>query len=100
MTKILFWANNVSLFYIFILPIIFICFFGWNTHEIFSFFFLSVFSKITSNILGLLSLSFWLYCVNFWNKYDKRLMNLILLFFLNALYTPFYFLKIISKSYN
>jgi|GEM_PF-5235603 len=98
MYRFLFWSNFVSIFYLFILPVVLILAFNWSTYDIFSFFFLGGFSSIKALIFSFLSICFWLKCIKYWLRYDKRFTKLLLLLFLNAFYTPFYYLMVIKKG--
>jgi hypothetical protein len=58
--------------------------------------------EYTSHILfrfgGLISFVFWIYTIVIWNKRKDNIFYLLLLLFLNAIYSPIYYLRIIKKE--
>ena len=47
--------------------------------------------------LDLLIISFWIYLIVIWNRYDKRVGRLVLLLILNVYFMPFYY-RIATKK--
>ncbi len=46
---------------------------------------------------GLVSFVFWIYSIVVWNKRKDGLMNLLLLIFLNVIYAPVYYIRVIRN---
>ena len=46
---------------------------------------------------GLVSFVFWIYSIVVWNKRKDGILNLLLLIFLNVIYAPIYYIRVIRK---
>lgn len=44
--------------------------------------------------LGILVLSYWIYCLYLWSKYDKSISRLLLLLLIYWIYSPIYYFRI------
>lgn len=47
---------------------------------------------------GLISFIFWIYSIVIWNKRKDGLFNLLLLIFLNVIYAPIYYIRVIRNQ--
>lgn len=47
---------------------------------------------------GLISFVFWVYSIVIWNKRKDGLFNLLLLIFLNVIYAPIYYIRVIRNQ--
>lgn len=51
-------------------------------------------------IFGLITFGFWIYSLIVWYKKKDETIHLLLLIFLSALYTPFYYFKLLKSKVN
>jgi hypothetical protein len=50
-------------------------------------------------VLGIITFIFWIYNLTIWHKKKDNTVNLLLLIFLNGIYSPIYFyLKVLKKK--
>ncbi len=70
----------------------------FHSQSIESFIYSPVFKSIKT-IISLIVLVFWIYNLILWSKYDKKIGNFLLLFFLIGIYTPFYYLKAVRNKW-
>lgn len=52
---------------------------------------------IIRGILTIMVIIMWIFCIYIWSKFDKNIMRLILIIFLNSIYLIFYY-KVIIKN--
>lgn len=62
-------------------------------------FFVDYSAQVIRLILAIPLFVFWIWSLIIWNKYDKSIKQFFLLFFLMALYTPFYYRRIIKNTW-
>ncbi len=48
-------------------------------------------------LAGLVTFVFWIYNIIVWNKRKESILHLLLLIFLNVLYAPIYYIRVIKK---
>lgn len=56
--------------------------------------------SLTFMLSGLIAFIFWIYNIVIWNKRKDGILNLLLLLFLNVLYTPIYYFFKEMKSFH
>lgn len=54
--------------------------------------------SIPFRLAGLVAFIFWIYTIVLWRKRKGDILSLLLLLFLNILYSPIYYIKVIRKS--
>ncbi len=92
--KVGFYANIILYLSYFVL--VFAVLFHIQSVE--SFIYSPIFNSIKT-IISLIVLIFWIYNLILWSKYDKKIGNFLLLFFLIGIYTPFYYLKAVRNKW-
>lgn len=53
--------------------------------------------NVPFRLAGLVAFIFWIYTIVEWKKRKGSILNLLLLLFLNILYAPIYYIKVIRK---
>lgn len=88
-----YWNIGLLIFYlVFILSILF-------KQDSIKVFFTNDTLLIIRQFLNIPILILWIFNISFWSKNDKNVKRFFLIFFLNAIYNPFYF-KRISHQIN
>jgi len=54
---------------------------------------------VIRGVLGLMSIILWIYCINIWAKFDKKVSRLFLILFLTSFYIIFYFRRILREGW-
>ena len=50
-------------------------------------------------VLLILTIILWIYCINIWAKFDKKLYRLFLILLLNSIYIIFYYRKALKEGW-
>jgi hypothetical protein len=88
--QVCFFINALLIVLIFLLPIVVVINSGLPENTI-------LISFKIFQYLSLPAMFLWIYCLYFYYKYDRYSSAGIKLFFLNCLYTPFYFYNVLWK---